>query len=656
FNQNINNWDTSNVTNMSNMFSGTPFNQPLNNWNTSNVASMDLMFPGSAFNQSLGSWDVSNVSSMSMMFGDAGGSFPLISGLSTTNYDSTLAGWSSQSLQSGVTFDAGTSKYCNSEIQRQSIITNHSWTINDGGKDCNFQLSAPRNLTAEVTSSTSISLVWQAPQYDGGSTISDYIIQYKLNNDSTWVELNDGTSTNLSATIPGLSPGQNYDFRVSAVNSNGAGPFAVTTKLLSMQTLPGIPEGFSATPYNYVDDEVNTTIYALPSLSWQEPQQGSPIDYYTLQFRKSGEPAWRNYEDASIVTTNINFDFSLSSMDLQDINNNTQEHIDLLNELNQAMILGESYEFRVAANNNLGQGLFTNPISFVPSFTTNDCSVLHDLLQMYGITDRDSGMAMNAHFVLLQNIDCSDTINWNDGDGWSPIPNDLQYIFNGEVDGNGHSINDMYINNSTDIGVGMFGVLEDARIANLSLMNSNVSGHIYYDSDEGGSGSYVGILSGIASSNTMITNVTVSGSVYSEWSAGGVVGYSDSNDQGNITINGVTSHANVSASKGAFSGGPVGGLVGINYGGDWSQGQFTQGKFVVDTQGNIYTINSSNNNNKVLKFDTSGNLIDSWGDEGNDPDKFNQYTPNDISIDTQNNLYFSGVKKFSSNGGFEDQY
>ena len=33
------------------------------------------------------------------------------------------------------------------------------------------------------------------------------------------------TSTNLSATIPGLSPGQNYDFRVyQAVNSNGAGP------------------------------------------------------------------------------------------------------------------------------------------------------------------------------------------------------------------------------------------------------------------------------------------------------------------------------------------------------------------------------------------------------------------------------------------------
>ena len=48
-------------------------------------------------------------------------------------------------------------------------------------------------------------------------------------------------------------------------------------------------------------------------------------------------------------------------------------------------------------------------------------------------------MALNAHFVLLQNMDCSDTINWNDGDGWSPIPNDLQYIFNGELDGNGPS-------------------------------------------------------------------------------------------------------------------------------------------------------------------------------------------------------------------------
>ena len=41
FNQPIDNWDVSNVTQMSGMFNGaTAFNQPLNSWNTSNVGNM----------------------------------------------------------------------------------------------------------------------------------------------------------------------------------------------------------------------------------------------------------------------------------------------------------------------------------------------------------------------------------------------------------------------------------------------------------------------------------------------------------------------------------------------------------------------------------------------------------------------------------------
>ena len=45
FNQPLNNWDVSNVTDMSYMFEGaTSFNQPLNNWNVSNVEDMSCMF------------------------------------------------------------------------------------------------------------------------------------------------------------------------------------------------------------------------------------------------------------------------------------------------------------------------------------------------------------------------------------------------------------------------------------------------------------------------------------------------------------------------------------------------------------------------------------------------------------------------------------
>lgn len=45
------------------------FNQPIGNWNTSNVTNMSEMFGyAESFNQPIGSWDVSNVKNMDEMF------------------------------------------------------------------------------------------------------------------------------------------------------------------------------------------------------------------------------------------------------------------------------------------------------------------------------------------------------------------------------------------------------------------------------------------------------------------------------------------------------------------------------------------------------------------------------------------------------------
>ena len=71
----INNWDVSNVTDMSIMFSSeeaTFFNQPLNKWNVSKVTNMSYMFGGAtSFNQPLDNWNVSNVTNMGGMFYNA---------------------------------------------------------------------------------------------------------------------------------------------------------------------------------------------------------------------------------------------------------------------------------------------------------------------------------------------------------------------------------------------------------------------------------------------------------------------------------------------------------------------------------------------------------------------------------------------------------
>ena len=72
FNQPIGNWNVINVTNMSAMFDFSLFNQPIGNWNVSNVTNMSLMFYASSFSQPIGNWNVSNVTNMSSMF--AGGS------------------------------------------------------------------------------------------------------------------------------------------------------------------------------------------------------------------------------------------------------------------------------------------------------------------------------------------------------------------------------------------------------------------------------------------------------------------------------------------------------------------------------------------------------------------------------------------------------
>ena len=68
FNQPIGGWDVSNVTDMGNMFSNSAFNQPIGDWDVTNVTDMSNMFSNSAFNQWIGDWDISNVSDMNSMF------------------------------------------------------------------------------------------------------------------------------------------------------------------------------------------------------------------------------------------------------------------------------------------------------------------------------------------------------------------------------------------------------------------------------------------------------------------------------------------------------------------------------------------------------------------------------------------------------------
>jgi len=141
FNQDIGNWDVSNVTTMAYMFyrshnqsqhypqafnnGGSP---SISNWNTSSLTDIEKMFwKCDPFNQPLSNWIVTGITNASNFMNDA-------SGLSTTNYDSTLSGWSSQAVQNGVSIDFGYSKYSTATgAAYRSALVSAGWTITDGG-------------------------------------------------------------------------------------------------------------------------------------------------------------------------------------------------------------------------------------------------------------------------------------------------------------------------------------------------------------------------------------------------------------------------------------------------------------------------------------------------------------------------------------------
>ncbi len=79
---------------------------------------------------------------------------------------------------------------------------------------------SPTSLITIVGDATT-SLSWMTPVSNGGSSISDYIVEYKLTSNPSWSTFSDGVSTTTSATVTGLTNSASYDFRVSAVNGIG---------------------------------------------------------------------------------------------------------------------------------------------------------------------------------------------------------------------------------------------------------------------------------------------------------------------------------------------------------------------------------------------------------------------------------------------------
>ena len=121
FNQDIGGWDTGNVTNMAGMFlDAADFNNggsaSIGNWDTSKVTDMQEMFWGArAFNQNIGYWDTGEVTDMSRMFSEA----TLFNNGNSTNignWDTSKVTDMSLMFTGATVFNQDLAKWCVSQI------------------------------------------------------------------------------------------------------------------------------------------------------------------------------------------------------------------------------------------------------------------------------------------------------------------------------------------------------------------------------------------------------------------------------------------------------------------------------------------------------------------------------------------------------------
>ena len=129
FNQDISNWDVSNITNMFGMFwTAKNFNQPIGKWDVRNVENMaDMFYYAEAFDQNLGAWQLRKVKEIGLSF----------SGMSAVNYSLSLEGWAKQpEIARGVKIKAHKLKYLKiAKWARDYLIKEKAWSFEGDEED-----------------------------------------------------------------------------------------------------------------------------------------------------------------------------------------------------------------------------------------------------------------------------------------------------------------------------------------------------------------------------------------------------------------------------------------------------------------------------------------------------------------------------------------
>ncbi len=217
-------------------------------------------------------------------------------------------------------------------------------------------------------------------------------------------------------------------------------------------------------------------------------------------------------------------------------------------------------------------GMFLG-LSLVSALTDTDTDGYLDIHNCVELQNMEGDLT--ANYELVNYIDCSDTINWNGGDGFASV-GDNSNRFTGDLNGNDFEINGLYINkpsvnNIDNYYIGLFGS-SSGTIKDIYLTDVNLSGYKFIGGLVGEL--YQGAIYGSYVSGDFIRGTRMGGLV-GDFNGGEIsTSYSIVNITSGSRVGGLVGfHSDGtildSYSLGSVSGSTeVGGLVGLNWAGD----------------------------------------------------------------------------------------
>ena len=142
----------------------------------------------------------------------------------------------------------------------------------------------PVNIGVSPGSSGTLDISWQAPAFDGGSSITGYTIQWKAASGDWTVpsDVSEAATTGTSHTITGLTEGTTYAVRVFATNSIGDG--VPSAESMVTQQTPQQPLG----PRDIGRITLTSTTPGTIDASWVAPSE-APANY-RISWAKVGDP------------------------------------------------------------------------------------------------------------------------------------------------------------------------------------------------------------------------------------------------------------------------------------------------------------------------------------------------------------------------------